>query len=395
MALVPTAVRAQGTCPTGGCEDAAKKAMRHLKAAELKVREGAFYRNVDDFWWDGHAIGFVGPDNCQPIQKASFEEPTWDYIQRVKPYAYTGGQVGQTAADEYIVYINGINTDHQKHCDTLKAIGEATCKPVLGILNATQGAGNDVLQTWGDKSFVRRAWSELKQGVFGPDAIDRSRNKASYSVAVLVILNALANQAREDAGLPKVQLHLMVHSQGGPTARTGLRDAKNELAAMGLTLSDLKVTTFGAAEWDWVVGPGIGDGATGGYDHYVHCWDVTPRLLGLGCTLQHNAGGYPQWDTSTFYEWWSGREERAEFDRAHGIAVPEGGYGMWQYSRKPGHGAKVTRFIGEPDDMREIKGWESRTQWLHDMRATEYHDVIDTYLRFWIQKNGVCREKAR
>ncbi|MRG91359.1 hypothetical protein [Polyangium spumosum] len=162
-----------------------------------------------------------------------------------------------------IFYVNGINTDRDAHCKTLKQIGDMTCATVIGVYNATEGFARDAQQTSKDRRLIREAAAGKK------DLTTDGRNPAVNTLSDLVV------QERE-AGRP---VEIFAHSQGGAVTSLALFDANNELKAgssapnAGLD-GNVKVTSFGSAAPQWVQGPD--------YEHYVHVNDATPMVFGLG-----------------------------------------------------------------------------------------------------------------
>ncbi|HRI66251.1 MAG TPA: hypothetical protein PK156_18515 [Polyangium sp.] len=161
-----------------------------------------------------------------------------------------------------IFYVNGINTTHTTHCETLKQIGDMTCANVVGIYNATEGMPKDALQTGMDRSLVDQAAGGRT------NLAHDGRNPAVDTLSDLLVQETRAGRPPE----------IMAHSQGGAITSLALYDANNTLKAgppgTPNSLSGTKVTSFGAAAPSWVQGPN--------YTHYVHVNDFTPMNFGLG-----------------------------------------------------------------------------------------------------------------
>jgi hypothetical protein len=160
-----------------------------------------------------------------------------------------------------IFYVNGINTKHETHCDTLKQIGDMTCASVVGIYNATEGMPKDALQTARDRALIDQAQMGRKS------LAHDGRNPAVDTMSDLVVRETRAGRPIE----------LMAHSQGGAVTSLALYDARNQLAAgppPAGSLSDVKVTSFGAAAPTWI--PEVNG------THYVNVNDFTPMNFGVG-----------------------------------------------------------------------------------------------------------------
>lgn len=172
-----------------------------------------------------------------------------------------------------IFYVNGINTTHTTHCETLKQIGDMTCATVVGIYNATEGMPKDALQTGMDRSLVDQAAGGRT------NLAHDGRNPAVDTLSDLLVQETRAGRPPE----------IMAHSQGGAITSLALYDASNTLKAgppgTSNSLSGTKVTSFGAASPSWVPGPD--------YTHYVHVNDFTPMNFGLGdhSSAGENGGG--------------------------------------------------------------------------------------------------------
>ena len=160
-----------------------------------------------------------------------------------------------------IIYVNGILTDAQAHCRTLKDIANQTCARVTGIYNATEGGLKDAMQTGQDRRLIKAASS----GKAIPSA--DGRNPAVDTLSRAVARETLAGRPPE----------VWAHSQGGAVTSLGLMEAKNTLGAITGNpdpLKGMKVKSFGSAAPTWADGPA--------YEHYVHMNDPVPTMFGLG-----------------------------------------------------------------------------------------------------------------
>jgi len=165
-----------------------------------------------------------------------------------------------------IIYVNGILTDAQAHCATLKNIANQTCARVVGIYNATEGGLKDATQTGQDRRLIKAAASG--KGVPGADG----RNPAVDTLSRTVAKETLAGRPPE----------VWAHSQGGAVTSLALYEAKNSVGIITGNpdpLKGMKVKSFGSAAPQWTDGPA--------YEHYVHMNDPVPTMFGLG----HNPAG--------------------------------------------------------------------------------------------------------
>lgn len=238
------------------------------------------------------------------------------------------GKRASGAATGSIVYVNGINTTREGHCQTLRDIADQTCKKVYGVYNATQDPKlgsfsiEDTLQTSKDRRLIRQAM----EGKEVPS--QDGRNPAVDTLARLM-------DAKSEAEEP---LEVWAHSQGGAVTSLALFEARKMgyLQGRDNPLENFTVKSFGAAAPAWP------DGAN--YEHYVHINDATPFLFGLG--------------------------DDPAYDLAHA-----------------GAGAKVVRFSGEPGG--EFQEGDLDRNFLP--HPTKYHGIdTDGYLRMQKFKNGGC-----
>lgn len=215
-------------------------------------------------------------------------------------------------APKEIIYVNGIKTPGNTHCDTLNDIAEQTCANVVGVYNATEGAASDALQTGQDRRLVKQAGSNK--------AIPESdgRNPAVKTLSNTVFNEVMSGKKPE----------IWAHSQGGAVTSLALYEANNTVAMFSgerEALAGVKVKSFGSAAPNWVDGPT--------YEHYVHVDDATPSLFGLGHSGDQDA-------------------------------------------KSAGKNAKVIRFSGDPEKPDEFKSVNPDKSWMpaftanHDVKNT-------------------------
>jgi len=165
--------------------------------------------------------------------------------------------------DRTIFYMNGILTNRETHCETLKQIGDMTCAKVVGVYNATEGALGDAPQTLRDRALIDQA----KMGRTG--LAGDGRNPAVDRMSDLIVNEVRAGRSPE----------LFAHSQGGAGTSLATFDARNRLVAEGMprsALNNVTITSFGSAAptWPEEINPNS--------RHYVHVNDFTPMNLGVG-----------------------------------------------------------------------------------------------------------------
>lgn len=278
---------------------------------------------------DGTLISY--PDGkCAPVTAKSEAGP--DQIAKAEANAYQSdspccqARRAKGEPPRTIVYVNGVQTTKEKHCETLKAIGDLTCAKVYGVYNATAGLNTsgfyrDAVQTSQD----RRLIFEANKGRL-PQAHD-GRNPAVDSLSDLIVTQ------RKD-GKP---LELWAHSQGGAITSLALYDAANTLAAVGKSdaLKGVQVKSFGSAAPHWPDDPT--------YEHYVQVNDATPVLFGLG------------------------DDSASDHQRA-------------------GVNAKMIRFSGKPSDGQ----FKTEQLDESIPASTSNHDITATYLKMEKQEHGGC-----
>jgi hypothetical protein len=160
-----------------------------------------------------------------------------------------------------IIYVNGIKTTAQTHCDTLNAIAAQTCGRVVGVYNATDGGMLDAAQTGQDRRLIKAA--HAGKGVPAGDG----RNPAVDTLSRTISDELRAGRKPE----------IWAHSQGGAVTSLALLDAKNERIAATRNpdpLRGMTVKSMGSAAPAWTDGPN--------YEHFIQVNDATPSLFGLG-----------------------------------------------------------------------------------------------------------------
>lgn len=190
-----------------------------------------------DKQFDGHFVG-AGGQTFGP-------NTTLSDIPAVTP-------AGGVRNNETLIYVNGIRTNVAGEANSLQAIADNTGSRVIGIHNATEGFGTDVLQSLGDK-------------------LDIGNNPA---------VDTLANTVYDELKAGH-DVHLMAHSQGAIITSRALQDVKNRLMLEdGMSQQDaerlmnnIKVETFGGAARRYPDGPQ--------YVHYVNRNDGVPQAFGL------------------------------------------------------------------------------------------------------------------
>ncbi len=190
-----------------------------------------------DKQFDGHLVGANGQTF---VPNTPFNE-----IPAVTPN-------GGVRNNEILIYVNGISTTVAGQSKSLQTIADNSNSPVIGIHNATQGFGTDVLQSLGDK-------------------LDIGSNSAVDTLA-----DSVYNELKAGRGV-----HLLAHSQGAIITSRALQDLKNRLMLEDGMPQDraealmnyIKVETFGGASRRFPDGPQ--------YVHYVNRNDGVPQTFGL------------------------------------------------------------------------------------------------------------------
>lgn len=148
-----------------------------------------------------------------------------------------------------IIYTNGINTTSEAACATMHKIADTRCAEVVGIYNATDGIGGDVVNA--------------NRKINGDES-----DPAAVSLSLLV--RGMAERGE--------QINIYAHSEGGLNAQTGLRMAQSSMKhENGRAYSDrvmrgINVNSFGTAERGWPPGPT--------YRQFTNFSDPVPHLIG-------------------------------------------------------------------------------------------------------------------
>ena len=183
---------------------------------------------------DGHYMG-------QDCPKSSETPP----VSGTKPK----GCAGSGKAFPKIIYTNGINTSAEAACTTMHKIADTRCAEVIGIYNATDGIGGDVVNA--------------NRKINGDES-----DPAAQSLARLVQSMAARGE----------QINIYAHSEGGLNAQTGLRVAQQRmLVTNGPEYTDkamqgIHVNSFGTAQLGWPPGPI--------YRQFTNDSDPVPGLIG-------------------------------------------------------------------------------------------------------------------
>jgi hypothetical protein len=154
---------------------------------------------------------------------------------------------------ETILYVNGVGNTKDTQFHSMQQIADTTGAKIIGVHNATEGQGTDLLQAVKDK-------------------LDKGTNPAVDTMADTIYSELKAGRG----------VHVMGHSQGGLILSRALGDVANRLrvedgmskADAEKLLNQVKVETFGAAAMRYPDGPQ--------YVHYVNDRDLVPTKFGLG-----------------------------------------------------------------------------------------------------------------
>lgn len=206
-----------------------------LNPLAMRILRGSSQPSDKDF--DGHFVGAGG-------QTFAPNTPL-NQIPAVTP---TGG----VRNNETLIYVNGIRTNVAGQANSLQAIADQSGSRVIGVHNATEGMGIDLLQSFGDK-------------------LDIGNNPAVDTLADTVYNELRAGRSP----------HLLAHSQGALITSRALQDVQNRLMLEdGMSRSDaerlmgnIKVETFGGAARRFPDGPQ--------YVHYVNRNDGVAQGAGL------------------------------------------------------------------------------------------------------------------
>lgn len=207
----------------------------------LQDRIGQLGRQKDQDAYDGKIIS----DGCQAVDSGSARA-----LEGIRPDNCPRGKIIPK-----ITFVNGILTKFQDGangspmCQGMKQIANASCAEVVGVYNATEGAGSDLEESLGN----------IKK-------LDQSPSTHTLSEQI---------QEAVKSDQPMV---IYAHSQGGLIAQDALADARNNLMYEGMTqeeaqaaLSKITVRSFGTAESGWPIGPQ--------YTHVNNAGDPVPALI--------------------------------------------------------------------------------------------------------------------
>src|SRR4029079_1186997 len=125
-----------------------------------------------------------------------------------------------------VIYVNGISNDKDDQLRSLQELADVTGSKAVGIHNATEGQGADIIQSIKDK-------------------LDKGTNPAVDTLADTVYSELKAGR----------DVHLMGYTQGGLLTAPALVAVQNRLrledgmsqGQVEQLMSHLKVETFGAA----------------------------------------------------------------------------------------------------------------------------------------------------
>lgn len=235
-----------------------------------------------------------------------------------------------------------------------------------------------------------------------------------------------------------------------------LRDMRRQLIAerpelagtnIPLDIRDVRYTGFGNAAPVWPSGPGLGGDGLGWYEHYVHVMDPTPIWLGLRNhdVWRNDAGKAGKWARVIRFQgepksgrYWPEIEALAarlrdkseaelartlaaslsvQYERIYGIdrararelGLQEGAElaaMYWQKGRPTMEQAidlvrytkpdLITRHVADPI-FREVEPGENaisnRVSRIDGEKFTLYHHVHLSYLKYWVQRNGLQGSK--
>lgn len=193
--------------------------------------------NLSNKQYDGHLIGGGG------------DYPPDTPLSQIRGVLPSHGEPSHK-----ILFVNGIANSVDDHYKSLQAIADRAGAEVVGVYNATEGGGKDLLQCLGDK-------------------LDIGKNAAVDTLA-----GTLYAELSSSGNAP---INIMAHSQGGLITSRALEDVKQHLMDDGLSraeaearLSRINVETFGAAAWNYTDGPR--------YGHHVNALDPVSTLFGQG-----------------------------------------------------------------------------------------------------------------
>lgn len=176
-------------------------------------------------------------------------------LEGIRPVLPDNGK----APVEYVVLMNGIMTDVDRHLGDMQALAN-TGAAVFGVHNATEGLVRDLYECVQDK-------------------VDMADSAPANTVARLVTTALVDNRP----------IRLIGHSQGAITLSNAIGRIRGALEHEGVPeaeisqlLSLITVETFGGAAYSFPDGPN--------YRHYVNKADVIPMLAGVGLDRFNPAG---------------------------------------------------------------------------------------------------------
>jgi len=171
-----------------------------------------------------------------------------------------------------VVYVNGIMTTPEKHCNTLRLLKDMTCGKVVGILNDTENENIAI-----DSIRTADARQMIKNEIGGNGT---PRDYPGFSPSVKTMRDVMVLEAT-GGGNPQI----IAHSEGGAITSLAAIRAKKVLAGMDEAgaMRNLDITSMGSAAPAWPDGPN--------YTHYIHLEDVVPNTLGLGDAARRPGAG--------------------------------------------------------------------------------------------------------
>lgn len=179
-----------------------------------------------------------------------------------------------------IIYVNGVNTEPETSCQTMRKIANDRCAEVSGVYNATFGTIQDVLDA--------------------KNSIDRAGRQASAHSQARLIAEMLK-------GNPSQQVTIFAHSEGGLITQEALGECasslrqsiRDDLLNQGIEptrakqmavqrteslISRVEIFSFGTAEREW---PPVG----ARLHQFTNTADPIPKLI---AEVQKNHSGYSE-----------------------------------------------------------------------------------------------------
>jgi len=166
-------------------------------------------------------------------------------------------------------YTNGIGTDADSHCSTLKKLAKVSCSKVVGVFNDTEGALKDAGRTADARQFLR---DEMNG--------EEVRSYSGFSPSVSTIQKTMEIEL-----LSGNEFNIIAHSEGGANTSLATNRAAQSLKGSGDggLVENANITSMGSAAPVWADGPN--------YNHYIHVNDTTPNVLGLGDSDRNGGTG--------------------------------------------------------------------------------------------------------